>query len=179
MWPHNRAELISNARDQRGHQQAHSNDKSSSPDCDSLRAMNVETNFANFWPVYVRAHSRPGTRAIHLAGTLAGWMLLVAASVTLQRWWFVRTGVDFPLFLSSTTGQPRSNTRCGHGGRIKRGAAQMGIRKRKLENGNWNIENRSSKIETQKQAVFLSHISLILSPCKHEKSKTKELITEN
>ena len=88
MWPHNRAELISNARDQRGHQRAHFNDKSSSPDCDSLRAMNVETNFANFWPVYVRAHSRPGTRAIHLAGTLARWMLLVA-SVTLQRWWCI------------------------------------------------------------------------------------------
>jgi len=88
MWPHNRAKLISNARGQRGHQRAHFNDKSSSPDCDSLRAMNVETNFANFWPVYVRAHSRPGTRAIHLAGTLAGWMLLVA-SVTLQRWWCI------------------------------------------------------------------------------------------
>ena len=52
------------------------------------RTMNPENNFASFWPEYVRAHSRPGTRAIHLAGTLAGWALLVAA-VVLQRWWWI------------------------------------------------------------------------------------------
>ena len=50
--------------------------------------MSGESNFANFWPEYVRAHSQPGTRAIHLAGTLAGWSLLVAA-IALRRWWWI------------------------------------------------------------------------------------------
>lgn len=50
--------------------------------------MSNETNFANFWPEYVRAHSRAGTRAIHLLGTLAGWALLIAA-IGLRRWWWI------------------------------------------------------------------------------------------
>jgi hypothetical protein len=50
--------------------------------------MSNETNFANFWPEYVRAHSRAGTRAIHLLGTLAGWGLLIAA-IALRHWWWI------------------------------------------------------------------------------------------
>lgn len=50
--------------------------------------MSSETSFASFWPEYVRAHSHPGTRAIHLAGTLAGWALLIAA-IALRHWWWV------------------------------------------------------------------------------------------
>jgi len=34
------------------------------------------------------AHGQPGTRAIHLAGTLVGWALFNAA-IALQRWWWV------------------------------------------------------------------------------------------
>lgn len=56
--------------------------------CDTLRAMRSESNFASFWPEYVRAHSQPGTRTIHLAGTLVGWSLFIAA-IALQRWWWV------------------------------------------------------------------------------------------
>jgi hypothetical protein len=44
--------------------------------------------FAEFWPVYVRAHSQPLTRGLHCAGTLAGWALLVAA-IMLRNWWLV------------------------------------------------------------------------------------------
>src|SRR5260370_42198832 len=44
--------------------------------------------FAEFWPVYVRAHSRSGTRLVHLAGTLGGWML-VGAAIAERRWWWV------------------------------------------------------------------------------------------
>lgn len=50
--------------------------------------MSREPSFASFWPEYVRAHSHPGTRAIHLAGTLAGWALLIAA-IALRHWWWI------------------------------------------------------------------------------------------
>lgn len=48
--------------------------------------------FAEFWPEYVRAHSRPGTRAIHCVGTIAGWML-VGAAIALHRWWWIAAAV--------------------------------------------------------------------------------------
>jgi hypothetical protein len=50
--------------------------------------MSGESSFANFWPEYVRGHSQPGTRAIHLAGTLAGWLLLIFA-IALRHWWWI------------------------------------------------------------------------------------------
>ncbi|PYU02473.1 MAG: hypothetical protein DMG38_00290 [Acidobacteria bacterium] len=58
---------------------------------------------ATFWPEYVRAHGQPGTRAVHLTGTLAGWLLV--AAIALQRWWWIAlallvsygAGVDLPL----------------------------------------------------------------------------------
>ena len=36
------------------------------------------TSFADFWPFYLAEHSRPATRALHAAGTLASTALLVA-----------------------------------------------------------------------------------------------------
>jgi hypothetical protein len=45
-------------------------------------------SFAQFWPEYVRAHTRPGTRIFHAIGTLAGWIVFGAA-LALQRWWWV------------------------------------------------------------------------------------------
>jgi hypothetical protein len=59
-----------------------------SADCDILCAVGASSNFENFWPEYVRAHSQPGTRAIHLAGTLSGWVLLILA-IALRHWWWV------------------------------------------------------------------------------------------
>ncbi|HEX8186918.1 MAG TPA: DUF962 domain-containing protein [Pyrinomonadaceae bacterium] len=41
--------------------------------------------FAEFWPFYVREHSRAGTRALHLAGTLTGTALLVGLAAA-GRW---------------------------------------------------------------------------------------------
>ncbi|HEY0169808.1 MAG TPA: DUF962 domain-containing protein [Pyrinomonadaceae bacterium] len=41
--------------------------------------------FGEFWPFYVREHSRPATRALHAAGTLAGTALLVGLAAT-GRW---------------------------------------------------------------------------------------------
>ena len=48
--------------------------------------------FAEFWPVYVRAHSRSATRVAHLVGTLGGWML-VGAAIVERRWWWIAAAV--------------------------------------------------------------------------------------
>jgi hypothetical protein len=42
--------------------------------------------FAEFWPAYVRAHSKRSTRAVHCIGTILGWMLLGGAVIE-RRWW--------------------------------------------------------------------------------------------
>ena len=49
-------------------------------------------SFAEFWPVYVRAHSHPGTRLLHFTGTLLGWGLLIAA-IVLRNPWLVLAGL--------------------------------------------------------------------------------------
>jgi hypothetical protein len=41
--------------------------------------------FEEFWPFYVREHSRPATRALHAAGTITSTALL-AALVAKRRW---------------------------------------------------------------------------------------------
>ena len=41
--------------------------------------------FEEFWPEYVRAHSRQSTRAMHCVGTLTGWMMLGVALVLALR----------------------------------------------------------------------------------------------
>lgn len=38
--------------------------------------------FKEFWPEYLRLHSRPATRAVHYAGTLAGIGLAIAGAAT-------------------------------------------------------------------------------------------------
>ena len=42
-------------------------------------------SFAEFWPFYVCEHSRPATRALHAAGTLASTALLFTLAAT-GRW---------------------------------------------------------------------------------------------
>jgi hypothetical protein len=43
--------------------------------------------FAQFWPAYLREHSNPTTRAMHLAGTVAALLCLVTALITRNPWW--------------------------------------------------------------------------------------------
>lgn len=42
-------------------------------------------SFTDFWPHYVAEHTKPATRALHLAGTAAG--LACAAALLSQRKW--------------------------------------------------------------------------------------------
>jgi hypothetical protein len=42
--------------------------------------------FAEFWPVYLAAHSHPANRRLHVAGTAAALLLLLAAALAGLPW---------------------------------------------------------------------------------------------
>lgn len=44
--------------------------------------------FAEFWPFYVRAHSRPNTRLMHGIGSILV-VALLAGAIVLPNWWLV------------------------------------------------------------------------------------------
>lgn len=46
------------------------------------------STFAQFWPFYLREHSKPRTRALHYAGTSLVVALLAFAALT-GRWWLL------------------------------------------------------------------------------------------
>ena len=43
-------------------------------------------SFEDFWPYYVKEHSQPLTRAVHVAGTLTALACLSGALLTRRRW---------------------------------------------------------------------------------------------
>jgi len=55
----------------------------------------IPKSFAEFWPVYVVAHSQALTRAFHFCGTLAGWTLLILA-LGMRRPWLVLAALVVP-----------------------------------------------------------------------------------
>jgi len=46
------------------------------------------TTFSEFWPFYLREHSRPKTRRLHYVGT-AIVIILAVATVATQNWWLL------------------------------------------------------------------------------------------
>ncbi|MGF1626114.1 MAG: Mpo1-like protein [Alphaproteobacteria bacterium] len=46
------------------------------------------SSYGEFWPVYLREHSRPRTRLIHFVGTGASLLALIVALAT-QTWWLL------------------------------------------------------------------------------------------
>jgi hypothetical protein len=46
-------------------------------------------NLVEFWPVYLRAHSHPGTRAFHYAATLLGLTSFILTLVTGNGWYLL------------------------------------------------------------------------------------------
>ena len=55
----------------------------------SLHAMaDRYRSFSEFWPFYLREHSRPRTRALHYAGTTLVVAILLFTLFT-QRWWLL------------------------------------------------------------------------------------------
>lgn len=49
-------------------------------------------SYAEFWPFYVREHSRPGTRLLHLIGTAAGLTVMIYF-VAMGRWFLFPLGL--------------------------------------------------------------------------------------
>jgi len=49
-------------------------------------------NFEEFWPRYLQAHSDPRTRAMHVAGTIAGSSLVLGA-LALRKPWLIAAGL--------------------------------------------------------------------------------------
>jgi len=49
-------------------------------------------SFSEFWPFYVTEHSKPATRLLHLAGTLAGLGCIIWFLAS-GRWWLFPLGL--------------------------------------------------------------------------------------
>ena len=47
------------------------------------------STFAEFWPFYLREHSRPRTRALHYIGTTLVVLIAIFAVLTGRWWWLL------------------------------------------------------------------------------------------
>lgn len=49
----------------------------------------AHSDFASFWPFYLREHSKPATRALHYAGTTLVVAIAIFAVITGRWWWLL------------------------------------------------------------------------------------------
>ena len=49
-------------------------------------------SFSEFWPYYVSEHSHPGTRLLHLIGTLSGLVVMIYL-IAIGRWYLFLLGL--------------------------------------------------------------------------------------
>ncbi len=57
--------------------------------------------FRQFWPLYLKAHSHPKTRAVHYAATVIGVGSALVAAVTLQPLYLLGIAVAYALAIGS------------------------------------------------------------------------------
>jgi hypothetical protein len=74
--------------------------------------MATHRTYAEFWPFYLREHSKPQTRGFHYVGSIASVVLLIWA-VAAQSWWWLLlvpvAGYAFAWFAHSSS--KRTNRR--------------------------------------------------------------------
>ena len=49
--------------------------------------------YDEFWPFYLREHSKPRTRLLHYVGTIASVVVLICALATQSWWWLLAVPV--------------------------------------------------------------------------------------
>lgn len=53
----------------------------------------IPKSFEEFWPYYLRAHTRPSTRAFHYAGSIAALVIVGVGLMISQDWRHILAGV--------------------------------------------------------------------------------------